>query len=113
MTMRKANKGWPWVSASICAALLSVSGGLQAAPAHVAVAANFTDAAKELAQVFSEQTEHELILSFGATGQFFKQITNDAHFDVYFAAVAIRPQIASTAMMDVDGCVNHLSIDIL
>lgn len=103
--MRKANKGWPWVGASICAALLSVSGGVQAATAHVAVAANFTDAAKELAQVFAEQTEHEVMLSFGATGQFYTQIANDAPFEVFLAADNIRPQRAVDEGLGVDGSV--------
>jgi molybdate transport system substrate-binding protein len=68
-------------------------------PAHadqtnVAVAANFTDAANEIAEVFKEKTGHEAILSFGSTGQFYTQITQDAPFQVFLAADDERPNKA-------------------
>jgi molybdate transport system substrate-binding protein len=67
-----------------------------ALPAHagetnVAVAANFTDAANEIAEVFKEKTGHEAILSFGSTGQLYTQITQDAPFEVFLAADDERP----------------------
>jgi molybdate transport system substrate-binding protein len=58
---------------------------------HVAVAANFTDAANEIAQVFKEKTGHEAILSFGSTGQLYTQITQAAPFEVFLAADDERP----------------------
>jgi molybdate transport system substrate-binding protein len=65
-------------------------------PAHadqtnVAVAANFTDAAKEIAQAFKAKTGHEAILSFGSTGQFYTQLTQGAPFEVFLAADQERP----------------------
>jgi molybdate transport system substrate-binding protein len=68
-------------------------------PAHagetnVAVAANFTDAANEIAAAFKEKTGHEAILSFGSTGQFYTQITQDAPFEVFLAADDERPRKA-------------------
>jgi molybdate transport system substrate-binding protein len=63
----------------------------QAAQTNVAVAANFTDAANEIAQAFKAKTGHEAILSFGSTGQFYTQITQDAPFDVFLAADDERP----------------------
>lgn len=68
-------------------------------PAHagetnVAVAANFTDAANEIAKVFKEKTGHEAILSFGSTGQLFTQITQEAPFEVFLAADDERPRKA-------------------
>jgi molybdate transport system substrate-binding protein len=63
----------------------------QAAQTNVAVAANFTDAANEIAQAFKAKTGHEAILSFGSTGQFFTQITQDAPFEVFLAADDERP----------------------
>jgi molybdate transport system substrate-binding protein len=65
-------------------------------PAHadqtnVAVAANFTDAANEIAKVFKEKTGHEAILSFGSTGQLYTQITQAAPFEVFLAADDERP----------------------
>jgi molybdate transport system substrate-binding protein len=58
---------------------------------NVAVAANFTDAANEIAQAFKDKTGHEAILSFGSTGQLYTQITQDAPFEVFLAADDERP----------------------
>ena len=44
---------------------------------NVAVAANFTEAAKEIATAFKAKTGHDAVLSFGATGQFYTQITQE------------------------------------
>jgi molybdate transport system substrate-binding protein len=63
----------------------------QAGQTNVAVAANFTDAANEIAQAFKEKTGHEAVLSFGSTGQFYTQITQDAPFEVFLAADNERP----------------------
>jgi molybdate transport system substrate-binding protein len=49
-----------------------------AAETNVAVAANFTDAAKEIAAAFKAKTGHDAILSFGSSGQLYSQITQDA-----------------------------------
>ena len=57
----------------------------------VAVAANFTEPAKELAAVFEKATGHKLVLSFGATGQFYAQIVNGAPFEVFVAADKAAP----------------------
>jgi molybdate transport system substrate-binding protein len=66
----------------------------RAGETNVAVAANFTDAANEIAAVFKEKTGHEAILSFGSTGQFYTQITQDAPFEVFLAADDERPRKA-------------------
>jgi len=58
----------------------------RAAETNVAVAANFTDPAKEIAQLFQSRTGHKAILSFGATGQFYAQITQAAPFQVFLSA---------------------------
>jgi molybdate transport system substrate-binding protein len=63
-----------------------------AAQTNVAVAANFTDAAKEIAEAFKAKTGHEAVLSFGASGQFYAQIQQDAPFQVFLSADAERPQ---------------------
>lgn len=72
---------------------------LTAAPAeagvtHVAVAANFTEPAKEIAALFKQKTGHEAVLSFGASGAFFTQITHGAPFEVFLSADADRPKAA-------------------
>jgi molybdate transport system substrate-binding protein len=57
-----------------------------AAEVNVAVAANFTEPAKLIAQAFERKTGHKAILSFGATGQFYTQITQGAPFGVFLSA---------------------------
>jgi molybdate transport system substrate-binding protein len=66
----------------------------QAAETHVAVAANFSAAAKEIAERFKEKTSHTALLSFASTGQLYAQITQGAPFDVFLAADADRPEKA-------------------
>lgn len=61
---------------------------------NVAVAANFTDAAKEIAAAFKKGSGHDAVLSFGSTGQLYTQITQDAPFQIFLAADAERPRKA-------------------
>jgi molybdate transport system substrate-binding protein len=63
-----------------------------AAQTNVAVAANFTEAAKEIAAAFKAKTGHEAVLSFGASGQFYTQITQGAPFEVFLSADDTRPK---------------------
>ena len=72
--------------------LLSLGGSAFAGQTNVAVAANFTDAAKEIADAFKAKTGHEAVLSFGSSGQFYTQITQDAPFQVFLSADNERPQ---------------------
>ncbi len=65
-----------------------------AAQTNVAVAANFTEPAKEIAALFKQKTGHEAILSFGASGPFLTQITHDAPFQVFLSADQDRPRAA-------------------
>lgn len=76
---------------------------MHAAQTNVAVAANFTDAAQEIAQVFKDKTGHEAILSFGSTGQLYTQITQDAPFEVFLAADDERPGTATDQGFAVPG----------
>lgn len=63
-----------------------------AAQTNVAVAANFTDAAKEVAAAFKQKTGHEVVLSFGSSGQLYLQITQDAPFQILLSADDRRPK---------------------
>ena len=65
-----------------------------AADTQVAVAANFTEPAKEIATAFKAATGHEAILSFGSSGQFYAQMTHGAPFEVFLSADADRPKKA-------------------
>jgi len=67
-----------------------------AAETRVAVAANFTEPAKEIAARFEAKTGHKATLSFGSSGQFFAQIANGAPFEVFLSADTERPQKAET-----------------
>ena len=58
----------------------------RAAETNIAVAANFTEAIKEIGAAFEKKTGHKAIFSFGATGQFFAQISQGAPFDVFLSA---------------------------
>jgi molybdate transport system substrate-binding protein len=74
------------------AAWVLTSTSLPAAQTNVAVAANFTEAAEEIAAAFKAKTGHEAVLSFGATGQFYTQITQGAPFQILLSADAARPK---------------------
>ena len=90
--------------------LVAARSALLATAAHantvnVAVAANFTDAANEIAVAFAEASDHEAVLSFGATGQFYTQITQGAPFEVFLAADDERPTLAIEEGYGVEGSV--------
>ena len=74
------------------ATLVLTSTNVPAAQTNVAVAANFTEAAKEIAAVFKAKTGHEAVLSFGASGQFYTQITQGAPFQILLSADDARPK---------------------
>jgi molybdate transport system substrate-binding protein len=61
---------------------------------NVAVAANFTDTAKKIAAAFKEKTGHDVVLSFGSSGQLYTQITREAPFQVFLSADDARPKKA-------------------
>src|SRR3954447_12367302 len=68
-------------TARLCS-VLAIAAALASQPARaaqidVAVAANFTDAAKEIAAAFRAKTGHDAILSFGSSGQLYAQITQE------------------------------------
>jgi molybdate transport system substrate-binding protein len=71
---------------------LAISAQAMAAETKIAVAANFTDAAKEITAAFKTKTGHDAVLSFGSSGQFYTQITQDAPFEVFLSADAERPK---------------------
>ena len=78
------------VSAAL--ALLGLSGTPARAETTIAVAANFTEPAKEIVKAFEAKTGYKVVLSFGATGQFYTQITQDAPIGVLLAADAETPK---------------------
>lgn len=79
----------------------------------VAVAANFTKVAEDLAPIFKAETGHEVVYSFGATGQLYAQITQGAPFQVLLSADDIRPALAVTEGLGVEGSVFTYAIGAL
>ncbi len=82
--------------------------GLAALPARaaevpVAVAANFTEPAKEIAAAFKKATGDDATLSFGASGQFYTQMTRGAPFQVFLSADMDRPLRAEQEGVGVPG----------
>lgn len=74
-----------------------------AAQVKVAVAANFTEPAKEIAARFKARTGHDASLSFGSSGQFYAQIANGAPFEVFLSADRERPEKAEADGLAVAG----------
>jgi len=69
----------------------------------VAVAANFTAPANEIAAAFAKSGGDKAVLSFGASGQFYSQIANGAPFQVFLSADAERPVKAEKDGLAVPG----------
>jgi len=74
-----------------------------AAETRVAVAANFTAPAKDIAARFEAKTGHRAVLSFGSSGQFYAQIANGAPFEVFLSADVERPLKAEAEGLAVVG----------
>jgi molybdate transport system substrate-binding protein len=85
------------LTAALTALLAPFAGSARAAQTNVAVAANFTEPAKQIAALFKQKTGDDAILSFGASGPFFTQITHDAPFQVFLSADEERPKAAVQA----------------
>ncbi|MDM8545560.1 molybdate ABC transporter substrate-binding protein [Candidatus Venteria ishoeyi] len=60
---------------------------------HIAVAANFTAAMKEISRVFERESGHKTRVSFGSTGKLYAQIVNNAPFELFLAAGQERPRL--------------------
>lgn len=75
----------------------------QAAEVQVAMAANFTEPGREIAERFARRTGHTARLSFGSSGQFLTQIANGAPFEVFLSADVERPQRAEADGLAVAG----------
>lgn len=75
------------IIASCCFILyLWSSFGLVAAELTVAVATNFLTTAEELIKQFEEESNIEITLVAGSSGQLFAQVKNGAPYDVFFSA---------------------------
>jgi molybdate transport system substrate-binding protein len=84
-------------------AALAIAGPALAAQTQAAVAANFTEPAKEIAAAFQKATGHRAVLAFGSSGQFLTQISHGAPFEVFLSADAERPAKAEQDGLAVKG----------
>jgi molybdate transport system substrate-binding protein len=84
------------LGAALVALLVSAANSLPSAAGEVkaAVAANFTEAAKEIGVLFEKATGNKAVFSFGATGQLYTQITQEAPFEVFLSADQKTPKKA-------------------
>lgn len=89
--------------ALIAAAMCFGTPAAMAAETQVAVAANFTEPAKEIAAAFKAATGHSAVMSFGASGQFYAQMSNGAPYEVFLSADAERPAKAEHDGLGVAG----------
>lgn len=81
----------------------ALSAPLSAAETQVAVAANFTEPAKQIAAAFEKATGHKAVLAFGASGAFYTQISHGAPFEVFLSADTERPAKADQDGLSVPG----------
>ncbi len=82
---------------------LALAATAQAAEVSVAVAANFTEPAKEIAAAFQKATGNTASLSFGPSGGFYAQISHGAPFEVFLSADDERPKKAEAEGFAVPG----------
>jgi molybdate transport system substrate-binding protein len=70
---------------------------------RIAVAANFTDATREIAPLFERATGHTTRISYGSTGKLYSQIEHGAPFELFLAADTTRPVKAEREGLAVPG----------
>lgn len=78
-----------WLSVLLLMPLLSMA----SEPVTVAVASNFSQAAREIAKVFEQETGHRVEFSISSSGKLFAQISHGAPFDVFLSADVERPAL--------------------
>ena len=69
----------------------------------VAVAANFTDAARDIVSLFEKSTPYRAKLSYGSTGTLYAQIENGAPFEVFLSSDVSRAAKAEKSGLAVSG----------
>jgi len=89
-------RGWRASVVAVAALGALVAGcdrGPDDATLTVAVATNFLAPAAAIEQAFEADTQHQVTIVAGSTGQLYAQIVNGAPFDVLLAADAERPAL--------------------
>ena len=76
----------PCPSPLLALILMFASFSVQADEIQLAVAANFTGPMKLIAAEFEKDSGHKVLMTSGATGKFYAQITSGAPFEVFLSA---------------------------
>ena len=71
--------------------------------AYIAVASNFLNTLKEIAESYKRETGNKLILISGSTGKLYAQALHGAPFDVLLAADTKRPALLELEEVGVNG----------
>ncbi|MHC8286888.1 molybdate ABC transporter substrate-binding protein [Pseudomonas sp. XS1P51] len=87
----------------VCIGFVLISTLVQAEQVQVAVAANFTEPMRKIAEQFEKDTGNQAVLIFGATGKFYTQITEGAPFEVFLAADDTTPARLESEKAGVQG----------
>jgi molybdate transport system substrate-binding protein len=82
---------------------VSLADAALATEVQVAVAADFTEPAKQLAAVFADATGNKVALTFGASGRLYARIKQGAPYEVFLSADAERPEQAEQDGLAVAG----------
>jgi molybdate transport system substrate-binding protein len=85
-----------YLSALSTCLLLGVALPAPAAEVRVAVASNFRNTGRMLAEQFNASHSDQIVMIFGASGKLFAQISNGAPFDIFLSADTERPQKLET-----------------
>lgn len=83
--------------------LVLFAGQAHAEEVKIAVAANFTDATRDIVPLFEKATGHTAKVSYGSTGKLYAQIEHGAPFEVFLAADTKRPLKAEKEGLAVPG----------
>ncbi len=75
------------------ALLLAAAGPSYADEIRIAVASNFIEAIRHIAERFEASSSHRVTLIPGSTGKHYAQIKHGAPFDLFFAADTRRPRL--------------------
>jgi len=76
---------------------------VEAAQTTIAVAANFTVAARDLIRQFEQTSPHQVKASFASTGKLYAQIEHGAPFEIFLAADARRPMLTEESGTGIQG----------
>ncbi len=82
---------------------LLTASGAQAEQIYVAVASNFTAPMTQLAELFEQETGHQVHLSSGSSGKLFAQIKHGAPFQLFFSADQTKPETLEALGLTIPG----------